>query len=62
MNQKTLDIVLSILAVFITLRMTKHITIPGGWFVTEVIRIVLCIIALIFVSAILHLIVKKKSS
>lgn len=62
MSKKTLDIVLSIFAVYATLQVTKDMSITHNWLLTEIIRLIICAIVVVIVTTILNLIFKNKSS
>ncbi|WDL88004.1 hypothetical protein IUJ58_03755 [Priestia aryabhattai] len=62
MAQRIVNMFLSVLAAYGTLILTKHMTIADNIFVTQIVRLVICIVAVMIVTGITTYIFRNKSS
>ncbi|MDF2058291.1 MULTISPECIES: hypothetical protein [Priestia] len=62
MAQRILNMFLSVLAAYGTLILTKHMSIADNIFVTQIVRLIICIVAVIIVTGITTYIFRNKSS
>ncbi|MDD9783302.1 hypothetical protein P4607_24950 [Priestia megaterium] len=62
MAQRIVNMFLSVLAAYGTLILTKHMSIADNIFVTQIVRLVICIVAVIIVTGITTYLFRNKSS
>ncbi|WP_243557114.1 hypothetical protein [Priestia megaterium] len=62
MTQRIVNMFLSVLAAYGTLILTKHMSIADNIFVTQIVRLIICIVAVIIVTGITTYIFRNKSS
>ncbi|MCR8929061.1 hypothetical protein ABEP42_24640 [Priestia megaterium] len=62
MAQRIVNMFLSVLAAYGTLILTKHMSIANNIFVTQIVRLIICIVAVIIVTGITTYIFRNKSS
>ncbi|ADE68666.1 MULTISPECIES: hypothetical protein [Priestia] len=62
MAQRIVNMFLSVLAAYGTLILTKHMSIADNIFVTQIVRLIICIVAVIIVTGITTYIFRNKSS
>ncbi|KJL05513.1 MULTISPECIES: hypothetical protein [Priestia] len=62
MAQRIVNMFLSVLAAYGTLILTKHMSIADNIFVTQIVRLVICIVAVMIVTGITTYIFRNKSS
>ena len=62
MAQRIVNMFLSVLAAYGTLILTKHMSIADNIFVTQIVRLVICIVAVIIVTGITTYIFRNKPS
>ncbi|MED3923084.1 hypothetical protein [Priestia aryabhattai] len=61
MAQRIVNMFLSVLAAYGTLILTKHMSIADNIFVTQIVRLIICIVAVIIVTGITTYIFRNKS-
>ncbi|AJI21874.1 hypothetical protein H8R29_08235 [Priestia megaterium] len=62
MAQRIVNMFLSVLAAYGTLILTKHMSIANNIFVTQIVRLIICVVAVIIVTGITTYIFRNKSS
>lgn len=62
MAQRIVNMFLSVLAAYGTLILTKHMSIADNIFVTQIVRLIICIVAVMIVTGITTYIFRNKSS
>ncbi|MHC5530369.1 hypothetical protein [Priestia megaterium] len=62
MAQRIVNMFLSVLAAYGTLILTKHMSIVNNIFVTQIVRLIICVVAVIIVTGITTYIFRNKSS
>jgi hypothetical protein len=62
MAQRIVNMFLSVLAAYGTLILTKHMSIADNIFVTQIVRLVICIVAVIIVTGITTYLFRNKPS
>ena len=62
MAQRIVNMFLSVLAAYGTLILTKHMSIADNIFVTQIVRLIICIVAVIIVTGITTYIFRNKPS
>lgn len=62
MAQRIVNMFLSVLAAYETLILTKHMSIANNIFVTQIVRLIICVVAVIIVTGITTYIFRNKSS
>ncbi|MED4260729.1 hypothetical protein [Priestia aryabhattai] len=62
MAQRIVNMFLTVLAAYGTLILTKHMSIADNIFVTQIVRLIICIVAVIIVTGITTYIFRNKSS
>jgi len=62
MAQRIVNMFLSVLAAYGALVLTKHMSIADNIFVTQIVRLVICIVAVIIVTGITTYLFRNKSS
>ncbi|KLV33350.1 hypothetical protein [Priestia megaterium] len=62
MAQRIVNMFLSVLAAYGTLILTKHMSIADNIFVTQIVRLIICVVAVIIVTGITTYIFRNKSS
>ncbi|WP_394531563.1 hypothetical protein C1N83_19775 [Priestia aryabhattai] len=62
MAQRIVNMFFSVLAAYGTLILTKHMSIADNIFVTQIVRLIICIVAVIIVTGITTYIFRNKSS
>ena len=62
MAQRIVNMFLSVLAAYGTLILTKHMSIADNIFVTQIVRLIICVVAVIIVTGITTYLFRNKSS
>ena len=62
MAQRIVNMFLSVLAAYGTLILTKHMSIADNIFVTQIVRLIICVVAVIIVTGMTTYIFRNKSS
>ena len=62
MAQRIVNMFLSVLAAYGTLILTKHMSIADNIFVTQIVRLIICVVAVIIVTGITTYIFRNKPS